>query len=65
MFIPDPDFCSSQIPDLKTATKERVKKIYCPTFFVTTNITKLKIILFLTDKEKIWTSLQRITELIT
>jgi hypothetical protein len=37
MFIPDPDFCPSRIP----------KKICCPTFFVATNITKLKIILFL------------------
>jgi hypothetical protein len=49
--IPDPE---SQIPDLgyripeaKTATKERGKKINCPTFFVATNITKLKIILIL------------------
>jgi hypothetical protein len=50
--IPDPHFCPSQIPDLgspildpKTATKEMMKKISCPTFFVATNITKLRIIL--------------------
>jgi hypothetical protein len=34
------------IPDPKTATKEKGKKFSC-TFFVATNITKLKIILFL------------------
>jgi hypothetical protein len=27
MFIPDPDFCPSRIPDSKTATKESGKKI--------------------------------------
>ncbi len=35
----------SPIP--KTATKEKGKKICCPTFYCTTNITKLNIILFL------------------
>jgi hypothetical protein len=48
MFIPDPDFYPSRIPDPKTATKERSEKIFfvipC---FVATNFTKLKIILFL------------------
>ncbi len=43
-FIPDP---GSRIPDPKTATKEKAKKICCPTLFVATKITKLKIILFL------------------
>jgi hypothetical protein len=37
----------SRTPDPKTATKERGEKICCPTFFVTTKITKLKIILML------------------
>jgi hypothetical protein len=42
MFIPDPDFCPSGIPDPKTATDERgATKICCPTFFVATNITKM------------------------
>jgi hypothetical protein len=46
LFIPDHDFCSSQTPDPKTATKERgEKKFVVLPFFVATNITKLKIIL--------------------
>jgi hypothetical protein len=40
MFIPDPDFYSSRIPDLTTTTKEEGEKICCPTFFVAPNITK-------------------------
>jgi hypothetical protein len=52
--IMDPDFYSFRIPDLgsliphpKTATKERVeKKFVVKPFFVATNFTKLKIILF-------------------
>jgi hypothetical protein len=45
MFIPD---AGSQIPDPKTATKERdEKKFVVIPFFVATNFTKLKIILFL------------------
>ncbi len=54
MFIPDPDFYPSRIPDLvsripdpKTATKERgEKKLVVIPFFVATNFTKLQIILF-------------------
>jgi hypothetical protein len=43
-WIPDP---GSRIPDPKTATKERgEKKFVVKTFFVATNFTKLKIILF-------------------
>ncbi len=49
MFIPDPrsripipDFYSSQIPDPKTVTKERMKKnLLSYLFFVATNFTKL------------------------
>jgi hypothetical protein len=53
--IPDPDFYlfripddpGSRIPDPKTATKERgEKKIVVKPFFIATNFTKLKIILF-------------------
>jgi hypothetical protein len=47
MFIPDPDFCPSRIPDLgsqipdpKTATKERSeKKFVVVPFFVASKIT--------------------------
>jgi hypothetical protein len=49
MFIPDPDFYSSWIPDPKTVTKWRVKKrklVVIP-FLVTTKFTKFKNILFL------------------
>jgi hypothetical protein len=49
MFIPDPDFYPSRIPDLgsripvpKTATKERgEKKLVVIPFYVATNFTKL------------------------
>jgi hypothetical protein len=48
MFIPDPDFYPSRIPDPKTATKERMeKKFVVIPCFVATNFIKLKIILFL------------------
>jgi hypothetical protein len=46
MFIPDPDFCPSRIPDQKTATKEWSEKIVVLPFFVATNVTKLNIICF-------------------
>jgi hypothetical protein len=47
MFIPDPDFYPFRIPDPKTATKERGEKNFVvKPFFVATNFTKLKIILF-------------------
>jgi hypothetical protein len=42
MFIPDPDFYPSRIPDPKTATKERgEKKLVVIPFYVATNCTKL------------------------
>jgi hypothetical protein len=48
MFIPDPDFYPSWIPDPKTATKERgEKKLVIITFYVATNFTNLQIILAL------------------
>jgi hypothetical protein len=50
----------------KQKTKEKGERISCPTFFVATNITKLKIILFLSrKKKKLWANLQRILELFT
>jgi hypothetical protein len=52
MFISDPDFLpipdpGSRIRDQKTSTKERGEKFFCHTFFLATNFTKFKIILFL------------------
>jgi hypothetical protein len=52
MFIPDPNFYPSRIPVPTTVTKEKGETIYCPTFFVATNITKLRIIYFSTGKDK-------------
>jgi hypothetical protein len=47
-WIPDPDGYPSRIPDPKTATKERgEKKFDVIPFYVTTNFTKLYIILVL------------------
>jgi hypothetical protein len=42
----------SDPPDATTPTKEDVGKICCPTFFVATNITKLKFILCLKRQRK-------------
>ncbi len=51
--IPDPDFYPSRIPDPKTATKERgEKKFFVKNFFVATNFTKCKIILFMNCSRK-------------
>jgi hypothetical protein len=53
MFIPDPDFYPSRIPDPKTATKQRgEKKNFCHTFYVAKNFTKLKNILVLKCRKK-------------
>jgi hypothetical protein len=61
MYIPDRDFYASLIPDFgsripdpKTATKERGEKNLLSYFFffLATNITKLKIILFLNWRRK-------------
>jgi hypothetical protein len=60
MFIPDPDFYPSRIPDLgsqildpKSGTKERGEKIFIVIpFLETTNFTKFKIILFLKCRRK-------------
>jgi hypothetical protein len=42
MFIPDPDFYPSRIPDPKTAIKERgEQKFVVLPFYALTNLTKL------------------------
>ncbi len=65
--LPDPDFYPSRIPDRgsripdpKTATKKRGKKIFCHIFFVVTNFTKLKC-----RRIKFWSSFQRIVKFFT
>jgi hypothetical protein len=53
MFIPDPDFYPSRIPDHKTATKERGEKfVFVIPFYLATNFTKLNIILVLKSRRK-------------
>jgi hypothetical protein len=51
MFIPDPFFYQSGIPDPTTSTKEEGESKLFYLFFVATNFTKFKII-FLTGTEK-------------
>jgi hypothetical protein len=43
MFIRDPDFYLSRIPDPKTETKERGEKICCYTFFCSHKFHKIEI----------------------
>ncbi len=75
MFIPDPDFYPSRIPDpgswisdpgSKDSNKrEGWKKLVVIPFYVATNFTKLKIILCLNCwRKKIWANFQRIIELL-
>jgi hypothetical protein len=53
MFIPDPDFYRSRIPDPKTATKERDENnLLLYLFLEATNFTKLKIFYFWIAEEK-------------
>jgi hypothetical protein len=66
MFIPDPDFFPSRIPDPKTATKERGEKKNCHTFLCSHKFHKIvHYFSFEGLKEKIWASFQRIIELFT
>ena len=66
MFISDPDFYPSRIPDPKTATKERgQKKLVIKPFFVATNFTKLKKNYFSNAEEKNLGQFSRIIELFT
>ena len=66
MFIPDPDFYPSRIPDPKTATKERgEKKFDVIPFYVATNFVSQIVHYFSFEvlKKKIWANFQRIIEL--
>jgi hypothetical protein len=61
MFIPDPDFYPSRIPDPKTATKERMeKKICCHTLFCSHKFHKIEnYFIFEMMKKNIWTNFHR------
>jgi hypothetical protein len=50
--IPNPDCNPSRIPDPKTATKERGKKLVVIPILLAINFTKLKIMLFLKCRRK-------------
>ncbi len=63
-FLPIPDL-GSRIPDPKTATKERWKKISCHTFLCSHKFHKIVNFSFEVLKKKIWASFQRIIELFT
>ncbi len=71
MFIPDPDFYPSRIPDLgsgiqKQEQKWGVKKICCHTFFCSHKFHKIvNYFIFEMPKKKIWANFQRIIELFT
>jgi hypothetical protein len=61
--IPNPDFYPSRIPDPKTATKERGKKISCHTFFCGHKYQKIEnYFIFEMRKKKNWGNFQRIIE---
>jgi hypothetical protein len=66
MFVPDPDFYSSRIPDPKIAMKDRgEKKISCQTFFFgAINFTKFNFFIFKMSKKKFW-PIFKIMELFT
>jgi hypothetical protein len=66
MFIPDPDFYGSRIPDPKTATKERGGKKICYNFLFSHKVHKIaNYFSFEVVKKKIWANFQRIIELFT
>jgi hypothetical protein len=66
MFIPDPDFYPSWIPDPKTSTKEMgEKKLVAISFFLPQIAQNWKLFFFEMLKKKIWASFQRIIELFT
>jgi hypothetical protein len=52
MFIPDPDFYPSRIPDPKTAMKDRGEKKCVIPFFGDINFTKLNYLIFEMFKKK-------------
>jgi hypothetical protein len=64
--IPDPDFYPSRTPDPKTATKERVEKISCHTFFCSHKFHKIEsYFIFDMLKKNFLASFQKIIELFT
>ncbi len=64
MFIPDPDFYPSRIPDPKTATKERGEKNLLSYFFFSHKFHKIvNYFIFELLKNKIWSNFQRFREL--
>jgi hypothetical protein len=75
MFIPDPDFYRSRIPDpgsripnpgsKNSNERQGWKKDFCHTFFWSHKFTKLNYFIFEMLKKKIWANFQRITELFT
>jgi hypothetical protein len=67
MFLPDPNFYPSRIPDPKTATEERSeKKISCHTFLCSIKFHKIDTYFsFEVLKKKIWPNFQRLIELFT
>jgi hypothetical protein len=71
MFIPDPDFFLSRIPDpgsgiQKQQQKRGVKKIFCHTFLCSHKFHKIEnYFSFEVLKKKIWANFQRIIELFT
>jgi hypothetical protein len=73
MFIPDPDFYTSRIPDLgswsriqKQQQKRGVKKIRCHTFFCSNKFHKIEnYSIFEMLKKIIWANFQRIIEFFT
>jgi hypothetical protein len=66
MFIPDPDFYPSPIPDPKTAQKRGEKKLDVKPFYVATKFNKIvNYFSFEVLKKKIWANFQRIIEIFT
>jgi hypothetical protein len=66
MFIPDPDFYPSRIPDPKTATKERGEKKFLSYFLCSYKFHKTEYyLIFEMLKKKIWANFQRTIEVFT
>jgi hypothetical protein len=66
MFIPDPDFYPSRIPDPKKAMKDRGEKKFIVNFlFWSHKFHKIDYFIFEMLKKKMWANFQRIRELFT
>jgi hypothetical protein len=66
MFIPDPDFYPSRIPDPKTATKERGEIFFFHTFFCSHKFHKIEYYyIFDMLKKQIWPNFTRIIKVFT